>query len=176
MSTDNNIKDKGEYEINNNKINVSEEQKYIEKNNEKENKEKNECYDNNDNNDTYDYKALYDDKILGRFSLKDKICIINKLNILIYGKIRKELLMELNAKRFENKILLLKSRYKTELILKKKLHSLVQEKMLRDFHFKKKLKDLRKKLMDEKIENLKNKNLIFIMKAYGIYREEQFYR
>ena len=168
-----NVKNKEEDEMNNNIINDTDENEYTEKNNEKENLEKNECYDNND---TYDYKALCDNKILGRFSLHEKICIINKLNIIVYGKIRKELLRELKAKRFENKILLLKSRYKTALILKKKLHSLIQEKMLRDFNYKKKLKDLRKKLMDEKIENLKNKNLIFIMKAYGIYREEQFYR
>ncbi len=168
-----NVKNKEEDEMNSNIINDTDENEYTEKNNEKENLEKNECYDNND---TYDYKALCDNKILGRFSLHEKICIINKLNIIVYGKIRKELLRELKAKRFENKILLLKSRYKTALILKKKLHSLIQEKMLRDFNYKKKLKDLRKKLMDEKIENLKNKNLIFIMKAYGIYREEQFYR
>ena len=84
--------------------------------------------------------------------------------------------MELQRKRLENKILIIKSRYKTALILQKKLHSLIQEKMLRDFNFKKNLKDLRKKLMDEKIEKLKYKNLVFIMKAYGIYREDKNFR
>ena len=63
-----NIKNKEEGEMNNNIINNTDENKYTEKNNEKENLEKNECYDNNDNNDTYDYKALCDNKILGRFS------------------------------------------------------------------------------------------------------------
>ena len=128
------------------------------------------------NNDLYDYSPLYSDKVLGRFSLSDKINIINKLNIIIYGKIKKELLIELKRKKIENKLLLIKSRYKTALILQKRLHSLVQEKMLRDFNFKKNLKDLRKKLMDEKIEKLKYKNLVFIMRTYGIYREEKNYR
>ena len=129
--------------------------------------------DKGENVDYYDYRALYDNSILGRFSLHEKICIINKLNIIVYSKIKKELIIELNKKRFENKILLIKSRYKTDLILTKKLHSLVQEKMLRDFNFKKNLKDLRKKLMDEKIEKLKYKNLVFIMKAYGIFTGDQ---
>ena len=128
------------------------------------------------NIDLYDYSPLYSDKVLGRFSLSDKINIINKLNIIIYGKIKKELLIELKRKKIENKLLLIKSRYKTALILQKRLHSLVQEKMLRDFNFKKNLKDLRKKLMDEKIEKLKYKNLVFIMRTYGIYREEKNYR
>ena len=128
------------------------------------------------NIDLYDYSPLYSDKVLGRFSLSEKINIINKLNIIIYGKIKKELLIELKRKRIENKLLLIKSQYKTALILQKRLHSLVQEKMLRDFNFKKNLKDLRKKLMDEKIEKLKYKNLVFIMRTYGIYREEKNYR
>ena len=138
-------------------------------NNEGDNKE-------DDNNDFYDYRVLYSDKVLGRFSLHEKISIINKLNIIVMGRIKKELIMELNRKRFENKLLLIKSRYKTALILQKRLHSLVQEKMLRDFNFKKNLKDLRKKLMDEKIEKLKYKNLVFIMRTYGIYREDKYYR
>ena len=138
-------------------------------NNEGDNKE-------DDNNDFYDYRVLYSDKVLGRFSLHEKISIINKLNIIVMGRIKKELIMELNKKRFENKLLLIKSRYKTALILQKRLHSLVQEKMLRDFNFKKNLKDLRKKLMDEKIEKLKYKNLVFIMRTYGIYREDKYYR
>ena len=129
-----------------------------------------------ENNEIFDYNALYSDKILGRFSLQDKLLLINKLNIIVYGKIKKELLMELKRKRFENKLLIIKSRYKTHLILQKRLHSLIQEKMLRDFYFKKNLKDLRKKLMDEKIEKLKYKNLVFVMKSYGIYREEKYFR
>ena len=128
---------------------------------------------NNENNDFYDYKFIDDKNILGRFSLSEKLYIINKLNVIVYNKIKKELMIELSRKRLENKILLIKSRYKTALILQKKLHSLIQEKMLRDFNFKKNLKDLRKKLMDEKIEKLKYKNLVFIMKAYGIYREDK---
>ena len=128
------------------------------------------------NIDLYDYSPLYSDKVLGRFSLSDKINIINKLNIIIYGKIKKELLIELKRKRIENKLLLIKSQYKTALILQKRLHSLVQEKMLRDFNFKKNLKDLRKKLMDEKIEKLKYKNIVCIMKAYGIYTDDKSYR
>ena len=155
-------------EINNNiNINFPYEEKQ-----ENNNKEEND----NENNDGYDYRALCSDKVLGRFSLHDKICIINKLNLIVYGRIKKELLMELKKKRFENKILLIKSRFKTALILQKRLHSLVQEKMLRDFNFKKNLKDLRKKLMDEKIEKLKYKNLVFIMKTYGIYHEDKCYR
>ena len=143
--------------------------KILEENNTNNNKEE-------ENNDFYDYRVLYSDKVLGRFSLHEKISIINKLNIIVMGKIKKELIMELNRKRFENKLLLIKSRYKTALILQKRLHSLVQEKMLRDFNFKKNLKDLRKKLMDEKIEKLKYKNLVFIMRTYGIYREDKYYR
>ena len=117
MNINNNIKEniinEEEKEKNNDIIKDSNEQKNIEKNNDIE---KN---DNYDNSDSYDYKALYDDKNLGRFSLNEKICIINKLNVIVYGKIKKELLMELKAKKFENKILLIKSRYKTELILKR---------------------------------------------------------
>ena len=85
-------------------------------------------------------------------------------------------MIELKRKRLENKILLIKSKIKTNLILHKKLQSLVQQKMIRDFNFKKKLKDFRKKLMDEKIESLKYKNIVCIMKAYGIYREDKTYR
>ena len=146
------------------------------KKNNENNENKIKCNENSDNNDIYDYGILYGDKILGRFTVQEKINIINKLNIIVYGKIKKELLMELERKRFENKLLQIKSQYKTALILQKKLHSLVQEKMLRDFFFKKNLKDLRKKLMDEKIEKLKYKNLVFIMKAYGIYRGDKNYR
>ena len=152
-------------------------QEEIDQNSNSDNLEnKNKCNQSSENNDFYYYGILYGDKILGRFSVQEKIDIINKLNIIVYGKIKKELLMELERKRFENRLLQIKSQYKTALILQKKLHSLVQEKMLRDFFFKKNLKDLRKKLMDEKIEKLKYKNLVFIMKAYGIYRGDKNYR
>ena len=119
---------------------------------------------------------LKDNKILGRFTFSEKLYIINKLNVIVYNKIKKELMIELNRKRLENKILIIKSRIKTKLILQKKMQSLVQQKMIRDFNFKKKLKDLRKKLMDEKIDNLKYKNIVCIMKSYGIFREDKSYR
>ena len=131
---------------------------------------------NEENNGENNYNFLKDDKILGRFSLQEKLYIINKLNVIVYNKIKQELMIELKRKRLENKILLIKSRIKTNLILHKKLQSLVQQKMIRDFNFKKKLKDFRKKLMDEKIESLKYKNIVCIMKAYGIYREDKTYR
>ena len=82
-------------------------------------------------------------------------------------------MIELRRKRLENKILLIKSRIKTNLILQKKMQSLIQQKMIRDFNFKKKLKDLRKKLMDEKIEKLKYKNIVCIMRAYGIITDDK---
>ena len=140
------------------------------------NKESNNNINNSENNDYYDYKFLDDKNILGRFSLSEKFYIINKLNVIVYNKIKKELMIELKRKRLENKILLIKSRIKTHLILQKKLQSLIQQKMIRDFNFKKKLKDLRKKLMDEKIEKLKYKNIVCIMRAYGIYNEDKSYR
>ena len=132
--------------------------------------------DNNDNNDLYNFNFLTDKNILGRFTSSEKLYIINKLNVLVYNKIKRELMIELRRKRLENKILLIKSRIKTNLILQKKMQSLIQQKMIRDFSFKKKLKDLRKKLMDEKIEKLKYKNIVCIMKAYGIFREDKSYR
>ena len=132
--------------------------------------------DNNDNNDLYNFNFLTDQNILGRFTSSEKLYIINKLNVLVYNKIKRELMIELRRKRLENKILLIKSRIKTNLILQKKMQSLIQQKMIRDFNFKKKLKDLRKKLMDEKIEKLKYKNIVCIMKAYGIFREDKSYR
>ena len=155
-------------EYKDNKINEKEENSIDE--NTKENK------NNSENNDCNDYKFLEDKNILGRFSISEKFNIINKLNVLVYNKIKKELMIELKNKRLENKILLIKSRIKTHLILQKKLQSLVQQRMIRDFNFKKKLKDLRKKLMDEKIEKLKYKNIVCIMRAYGIYNEDKSYR
>ena len=143
---------------------------------EKNNENKIIINDDNENNEETNYKFLNDDKILGRFSPTQKLYIINKLNVIVYNRIKKELMIELKRKKLENKILLIKSRIKTNLISHKKLQSLIQQKMIRDFNFKKKLKDLRKKLMDEKIENLKYKNIVCIMKAYGIFREDKSYR
>ena len=143
---------------------------------EKDNENKIIINDDNENNEETNYKFLNDDKILGRFSPTQKLYIINKLNVIVYNRIKKELMIELKRKKLENKILLIKSRIKTNLISHKKLQSLIQQKMIRDFNFKKKLKDLRKKLMDEKIENLKYKNIVCIMKAYGIFREDKSYR
>ena len=156
----NNIKDNINKIENSNSINVIEDKKE----------------DNNDNNDLYNFNFLTDKNILGRFTSSEKLYIINKLNVLVYNKIKRELMIELRRKRLENKILLIKSRIKTNLILQKKMQSLIQQKMIRDFNFKKKLKDLRKKLMDEKIEKLKYKNIVCIMKAYGIYTDDKSYR
>ena len=124
----------------------------------------------------YKYKALFNEKILGRFTVFQKINIINKLNILIFNKIKKELELQLKRKQLENELLKIRNGYKDRLIQKKKLYSLIQQKMLRDYNFKRKLKDLRKKLMDEKINILRNKNLIYIMKSYGIYNENKYFR
>ena len=157
---ENNIKDNINEIENSNSINIIEDKKE----------------DNNDNNDLYNFNFLTDKNILGRFTSSEKLYIINKLNVLVYNKIKRELMIELRRKRLENKILLIKSRIKTNLILQKKMQSLIQQKMIRDFNFKKKLKDLRKKLMDEKIEKLKYKNIVCIMKAYGIFREDKSYR
>ena len=157
---ENNIKDNINKIENSNSINIIEDKKE----------------DNNDNNDLYNFNFLTDQNILGRFTSSEKLYIINKLNVLVYNKIKRELMIELRRKRLENKILLIKSRIKTNLILQKKMQSLIQQKMIRDFNFKKKLKDLRKKLMDEKIEKLKYKNIVCIMKAYGIFREDKSYR
>ena len=157
---ENNIKDNINKIENSNSINIIEDKKE----------------DNNDNNDLYNFNFLTDKNILGRFTSSEKLYIINKLNVLVYNKIKRELMIELRRKRLENKILLIKSRIKTNLILQKKMQSLIQQKMIRDFNFKKKLKDLRKKLMDEKIEKLKYKNIVCIMKAYGIYTDDKSYR
>ena len=157
---ENNIKDNINEIENSNSINIIEDKKE----------------DNNDNNDLYNFNFLTDKNILGRFTSSEKLYIINKLNVLVYNKIKRELMIELRRKRLENKILLIKSRIKTNLILQKKMQSLIQQKMIRDFNFKKKLKDLRKKLMDEKIEKLKYKNIVCIMRAYGIYNEDKSYR
>ena len=138
---------------------------------------------NNSNNktDLFDdiylkYNTLFNDDILGRFTILQKINIINKLNLILFNKIKKELQLQLKRKQLENEILKIKSGYKDKLIKKKKLYSLIQQKMLKDYNYKRKLKDLRKKLMDERIDLLRYKNLVFIMKSYGIYNEDKHFR
>ena len=139
--------------------------------------------DNKNNNkmDLFDdiflkYNTLFNDDILSRFSVLQKINIINKLNLLLFNKIKKELQLQLKRKQLENQLLKIRNRYKDKLIKKKKLYSLIQQKMLRDYNFKRKLKDIRKKLMDQKICILRDKNLTYIMKSYGIYNESKSYR
>ena len=137
--------------------------------------------DNNDNSDVfedlfYKYSSLFNDDVLGRFPVLQKINIVNKLNIILFNKIKKELQLQLKRKQLENEILKIKSGYKDKLIKKKKLYSLIQQKMLKDYNYKRKLKDLRKKLMDERIDLLRYKNLVFITKSYGIYNGDNFFR
>ena len=136
---------------------------------------------NSNNNDIFDdifvkYNTLFNDNILGRFTVLQKINIINKLNLILFNKIKKELELQLKRKQLENQLLKLRNGYKDKLIKKKKLYSLIQQKMLRDYNFKRKLKNLRKKLMDERINILRYKNLTYIMKNYGIYNEDKFFR
>ena len=112
------------------------------KNDDKDCENKINLNDNNDenkekNNEDDEYNFLKDNKILGRFTFSQKLYIINKLNVIVYNRIKKELMIELKRKRLENKILMIKSRIKTKLILQKKMQSLVQQKMIRDFNFKK---------------------------------------
>ena len=133
---------------------------------------------NHKDNDIYDdiylkYNSLFNVNILGRFTVLQKINIINKLNIILFNKIKKELQLQLKRKQLENKLLKIRNNFKDKLIKKKKLYSLIQEKMLRDYNVKRKLKDLRKKLMDEKISTLRYKNLTYLMKTYGIYNEDK---
>jgi len=166
--------------INNNKREIEKEKTYNIKEN---NKDKiNEINNNNKVNtnikdyelfeDIYSkYNSLFNDNILGRFSILEKINIINKLNLILFNKIKRELQLQLKRKQLENELLKLKNNFKDNLIKQKKLYSLIQQKMLRDYNLKRKLKDLRKKLMDEKISCLRNKNLVYIMKTYGIYNE-----
>ena len=140
--------------------------------------------DNSNNIKDYDvfddiylkYNSLFNDNILGRFSVLQKINIINKLNIILFNKIKKELQLQLKRKQLENELLKIRNSFKDKLIKKKKLYSLIQEKMLRDYNIKRKLKDLRKKLMDERISALRYKNLTYIMKSYGIYNEDKYFR
>ena len=122
------------------------------------------------------YNTLFNDDILSRFSVLQKINIINKLNLLLFNKIKKELQIQLKRKQLENQLLKIRNGYKDKLIKKKKLYSLIQQKMLRDYNFKRKLKDMRKQLMDNKINLLRDKNLTYIMKSYGIYNESKSYR
>ena len=145
------------------------------------NKDKNIDNKNDDKTDLFDdiflkYNTLFNDDILSRFSVLQKINIINKLNLLLFNKIKKELQLQLKRKQLENQLLKIRNGYKDKLIKKKKLYSLIQQKMLRDYNFKRKLKDIRKKLMDDKINLLRDKNLTYIMKSYGIYNESKSYR
>ena len=168
--------------INNNKIEIDKEKNY---NIKEKNKEKiNEINNSNKVNtnikdyelfdDIYSkYNSLFNENILGRFSILEKINIINKLNLILFNKIKRELQLQLKRKQLENELLKLKNNFKDNLIKQKKLYSLIQQKMLRDYNLKRKLKDLRKKLMDEKISCLRNKNLVYIMKTYGIYNENK---
>ena len=145
------------------------------------NKDKNIDNKNDDKTDLFDdiflkYNTLFNDDILSRFSVLQKINIINKLNLLLFNKIKKELQLQLKRKQLENQLLKIRNGYKDKLIKKKKLYSLIQQKMLRDYNFKRKLKDMRKQLMDNKINLLRDKNLTYIMKSYGIYNERKSYR
>ena len=145
------------------------------------NKDKNIDNKNDDKTDLFDdiflkYNTLFNDDILSRFSVLQKINIINKLNLLLFNKIKKELQLQLKRKQLENQLLKIRNGYKDKLIKKKKLYSLIQQKMLRDYNFKRQLKDMRKQLMDNKINLLRDKNLTYIMKSYGIYNERKSYR
>ena len=168
--------------INNNQIEIDKEKTYNIKENSKE--KINEINNSNKVNtnikdyelfdDIYSkYNSLFNENILGRFSILEKINIINKLNLILFNKIKRELQLQLKRKQLENELLKLKNNFKDNLIKQKKLYSLIQQKMLRDYNLKRKLKDLRKKLMDEKISCLRNKNLVYIMKTYGIYNENK---
>ena len=167
----------------NNSIDKNIENNIINKKNNEDNNINNKYQENNikKDNDIFDdiflkYNSLFNDNILKRFSIFQKINIINKLNLILFNKIKKELELQLKRKQLENQLLKIRNGYKDKLIKKKKLYSLIQQKMLRDYNFKKKLKDLRKKLMDEKINLLREKNLEYIMKSYGIYNEDKSYR
>ena len=167
----------------NNSIDKNIENNIINKKNNEDNNINNKYQENNikKDNDIFDdiflkYNSLFNDNILKRFSIFQKINIINKLNLILFNKIKKELELQLKRKQLENQLLKIRNGYKDMLIKKKKLYSLIQQKMLRDYNFKKKLKDLRKKLMDQKINLLREKNLEYIMKNYGIYNEDKSYR
>ena len=168
--------------INNNKREIEKEKTYnIKENNKEKINEINNSNKVNTNIKDYElfediyskYNSLFNDNILGRFSILEKINIINKLNLILFNKIKRELQLQLKRKQLENELLKLKNNFKDNLIKQKKLYSLIQQKMLRDYNLKRKLKDLRKKLMDEKISCLRNKNLVYIMKTYGIYNENK---
>ena len=122
------------------------------------------------------YNLLLNKNFLGRFKPLEKFNIINKLSIIIFEKIKRDLSLILKRKKFANELLKLKNSYKDKLIQKKLLYSIIQQKMFRDFNCRKKLKDLRKKLMDEKIDRLRYRNQVYIMRTYGIYRPENYSR
>ena len=164
--------------INNKKENSNSKNNIVMNSKSKTNENKN---NTNNNSDAFEdlflkYSSLFNDDILGRFTVLQKINIVNKLNIVLFNKIKKELQLQLKRKQLENELLKLRNGYKDKLIKKKKLYSLIQQKMLKDYNFKRKLKDLRKKLMDERINFLRYKNLMYIMRSYGICNEEKYYR
>ena len=132
--------------------------------------------DNTSNNLLSQYNLFLNKNFLGRFTPIEKFNIINKLSAIIFGKIKRDLSLILKRKKLATELLKLKNSYKDKLIQKKLLYAIIQEKMFRDFNYRKKLKDLRKKLMDEKIERLRYRNQVYIMRTYGIYRAENYSR
>ena len=166
FSNNNSIKSDSE-PINENEISIS---------GNKETSNESDNTNNSSDNLLAQYNLLLNKNFLGRFTPLEKFNIINKLSIIIFEKIKRDLSLILKRKKFANELLKLKNSYKDKLIQKKLLYSIIQQKMFRDFNCRKKLKDLRKKLMDEKIERLRYRNQVYIMRTYGIYRPENYSR
>ena len=166
FSNNNSIKSDSE-PINENEISIS---------GNKETSNESDNTNNTSDNLLAQYNLLLNKNFLGRFTPLEKFNIINKLSIIIFEKIKRDLSLILKRKKFTNELLKLKNSYKDKLIQKKLLYSIIQQKMFRDFNCRKKLKDLRKKLMDEKIERLRYRNQVYIMRTYGIYRPENYSR
>ena len=166
FSNNNSIKSDSE-PINENEISIS---------GNKETSNESDNTNNSSDNLLAQYNLLLNKNFLGRFKPLEKFNIINKLSIIIFEKIKRDLSLILKRKKFTNELLKLKNSYKDKLIQKKLLYSIIQQKMFRDFNCRKKLKDLRKKLMDEKIERLRYRNQVYIMRTYGIYRPENYSR
>ena len=166
FSNNNSIKSDSE-PINENEISIS---------GNKETSNESDNTNNSSDNLLAQYNLLLNKNFLGRFKPLEKFNIINKLSIIIFEKIKRDLSLILKRKKFANELLKLKNSYKDKLIQKKLLYSIIQQKMFRDFNCRKKLKDLRKKLMDEKIERLRYRNQVYIMRTYGIYRPENYSR
>ena len=166
FSNNNSIKNDSE-PINENEISIS---------GNKETSNESDNANNTSDNLLAQYNLLLNKNFLGRFKPLEKFNIINKLSIIIFEKIKRDLSLILKRKKFTNELLKLKNSYKDKLIQKKLLYSIIQQKMFRDFNCRKKLKDLRRKLMDEKIERLRYRNQVYIMRTYGIYRPENYSR